>query len=176
MVSRQLAVLFATLALFFFSAEALALEGNRALPAFSAPLTLRGSVPSVQKARRTNPAVVSAHVPKMQLAAPKTGGGGRSTVLEKRPTIKTAPEENLDQTPDKPYHVLLFNDPMNTREYVCDVLCEIFGHSKSKAYDIMQTAHTTGFAVCNTTDKEEADSQSAKLGEKNLMSSVVKAD
>ncbi len=66
--------------------------------------------------------------------------------------------------------------PMNTREYVCNVLCEVFGHSKSKAYDIMQTAHTTGFAVCNTTDKEEADSQSAKLGEKNLMSSVVKAD
>ena len=64
---------------------------------------------------------------------------------------------------------------MNTREYVCEVLNQVFGHSKSQAYTIMQTAHSTGFAVCNTTDKKEADSQSAELGNLNLMSSVVEA-
>ena len=70
----------------------------------------------------------------------------------------------------------LMMQPVNTKEYVCQVLCEVFGHSKSKAYNIMQTAHSTGFAVCNTTDKEEADLQCAKLGEKQLMSRVVEAD
>jgi hypothetical protein len=50
------------------------------------------------------------------------------------------------------------------------------GHSKSQSYSIMQTAHSTGFAVCNTTDKKEADAQSAELGNANLMSSVVEAN
>ena len=94
----------------------------------------------------------------------------------KKPEVVIAPQNTEAPEPGKPYHVVLFNDPVNTREYVSEVLQEVFGHSRSESYSIMQTAHTTGFAVCNTTDKEEADLQSAQLGEKNLMSSVVEAD
>jgi hypothetical protein len=32
------------------------------------------------------------------------------------------------------YHVLLFNDPVNTREYVSKILVEVFGHTKSKVW------------------------------------------
>eukprot|EP00960_Hanusia_phi_P011794 344362-Hanusia_phi.AAC.1 len=171
--------------------------------AFSAsPSTLstwckaRISTPSLRPLR---PFAVASKAPVMMVS----GGGG--AVLEKKPEILVAPQGTPEQTPGKPYHVLLFNDvskmtewskqdhylisthvirsdiplmcqPVNTKEYVCQVLCEIFGHSKSKAYNIMQAAHSSGFAVCNTTDKEEADLQCAKLGEKNLMSRVVEAD
>mmetsp|Transcript_21594 Transcript_21594/g.49493 ORF Transcript_21594/g.49493 Transcript_21594/m.49493 type:complete len:163 (-) Transcript_21594:343-831(-) len=110
-------------------------------------------------------------------AVMQLGGGdkGGTSVLERK-TVTTAPAVEDKVDPEKPYHVLLFNDPMNTREFVCEVLVSVFGHSKSKAYTIMQNAHSTGFAVCNTTDKEEADSQSAELGNNNLMSSVVQAE
>mmetsp|Transcript_46968 Transcript_46968/g.94134 ORF Transcript_46968/g.94134 Transcript_46968/m.94134 type:complete len:165 (-) Transcript_46968:85-579(-) len=164
----MLSVRLLTAALVLAHAAALSSMDVTSLAAFALPHPPRASpIRSLQVSRRTHD-----QVPTMQLfSAP-----GGAAVLEKKPTIKTAPEGEDQQAPDKPYHVLLFNDPMNTREYVCDVLVEVFGHSKTKAYDIMQTAHTSGFAVCNTTDKEEADVQSAKLGEKNLMSSVVQAD
>ena len=73
------------------------------------------------------------------------------------PSVVTAPQVEDKVGKVKMYHVLLFNDPVNTREYVAKTLKEIFGHSKSKAYDIMNHAHTTGFAVCITTSKSEAD-------------------
>eukprot|EP00283_Hemiselmis_rufescens_P026806 CAMPEP_0173439248 /NCGR_PEP_ID=MMETSP1357-20121228/20851_1 /TAXON_ID=77926 /ORGANISM="Hemiselmis rufescens, Strain PCC563" /LENGTH=165 /DNA_ID=CAMNT_0014404601 /DNA_START=37 /DNA_END=534 /DNA_ORIENTATION=+ len=130
------------------------------------PLALRPS-PSRQAGGRAAPAGLL-----MQLGGGDRGG---TSVLERK-TVTTAPAVEDKVDPDKPYHVLLFNDPMNTREFVCEVLVSVFGHSKSQAYTIMQNAHSTGFAVCNTTDKEEADSQSAELGNNNLMSSVVQAE
>mmetsp|Transcript_65873 Transcript_65873/g.157171 ORF Transcript_65873/g.157171 Transcript_65873/m.157171 type:complete len:165 (-) Transcript_65873:86-580(-) len=101
----------------------------------------------------------------------QTGGA----TLQKPAVVVTPQTTEAPQT-GKPFHVLLFNDPVNTREFVSEALQEIFGHSRSESYSIMQTAHTTGFAVCNTCDKQEADGQAAQMGEKNLMSSVVEAD
>jgi len=62
------------------------------------------------------------------------------------------------------------------RTFMLTIPWRLQGHSKSQSYSIMQTAHSTGFAVCNTTDKKEADAQSAELGNANLMSSVVEAN
>ena len=98
-----------------------------------------------------------ASAPAMQFAIPGTEKrSGGSAVLDK-PDVLKSPEVEDKVGKDKMYHVLLFNDPVNTREYVAKTLKEIFGHSKSKAYDIMNHAHTTGFAVCITTSKSEAD-------------------
>ena len=86
------------------------------------------------------------------------------------------PQSDTQKAKDKMFHVLLFNDPVNTREYVCSVLVQVFGHSRGEAYNIMQLAHSQGFSICNTTGKEEADTQCAALKTARLMSSVVEAD
>eukprot|EP00277_Geminigera_cryophila_P017169 CAMPEP_0179438960 /NCGR_PEP_ID=MMETSP0799-20121207/22613_1 /TAXON_ID=46947 /ORGANISM="Geminigera cryophila, Strain CCMP2564" /LENGTH=169 /DNA_ID=CAMNT_0021220939 /DNA_START=54 /DNA_END=563 /DNA_ORIENTATION=+ len=112
----------------------------------------------------------------MQMPGKSAGSkSGGSAVLDK-PEVLSSPQEADKIAKDKMYHVLLFNDPMNTREYVSKIIVETFGHTKSKAYDIMNHAHTTGFAVCITTGKDEADGMSSKLTDANLMSSVVEAN
>ncbi len=86
------------------------------------------------------------------------------------------PQSDTKKEKEKQFHVLLFNDPVNTREYVCSVLVQIFGHSRGEAYNIMQLAHGQGFSICNTTGKDEADTQCAAMKSARLTSSVVEAD
>ncbi len=98
------------------------------------------------------------------------------SILEKSKTVSPAPMPTQEKEKEKLFHVLLFNDPMNTREYVCSVLVQVFGHSKGEAYNIMQLAHSQGFSICNTTGKDEADTQCATLQSARLTSSVMEAD
>ena len=98
------------------------------------------------------------------------------SVLEKSKTVSPAPMPAQEKAKEKLFHVLLFNDPVNTREYVCSILVQVFGHSKGEAYNIMQLAHSQGFSICNTTGKEEADTQCATLKSARLSSSVMEAD
>mmetsp|Transcript_5981 Transcript_5981/g.13245 ORF Transcript_5981/g.13245 Transcript_5981/m.13245 type:complete len:175 (-) Transcript_5981:58-582(-) len=98
------------------------------------------------------------------------------SILEKSKTVSPAPMPTQEKAKEKLFHVLLFNDPMNTREYVCSVLVQVFGHSKGEAYNIMQLAHSQGFSICNTTSKDEADTQCATLKTARLTSSVMEAD
>jgi ATP-dependent Clp protease adapter protein ClpS len=98
------------------------------------------------------------------------------SILEKSKTVSPAPMPTQEKQKEKLFHVLLFNDPMNTREYVCSVLVQVFGHSKGEAYNIMQLAHSQGFSICNTTGKDEADAQCASLKSARLTSSVMEAD
>lgn len=126
-------------------------------------------------APRSAPPAVRAAV--LQFTVPgrsDSGKTGGTSVLDK-PEVATAPQADDQLGKDKMYHVLLFNDPVNTREYVCKIIVEVFGHTKSKAYEIMNHAHTSGFAVCVTTGKDEADGMSGELNAANLMSSVVEA-
>eukprot|EP00802_Teleaulax_amphioxeia_P028206 Tamp_29810.p2 GENE.Tamp_29810~~Tamp_29810.p2 ORF type:complete len:174 (+),score=49.04 Tamp_29810:185-706(+) len=129
--------------------------------------------PAALRSIHTRPPAVRSAV--MQLPSRQGSSSGGSAVLDKPAPLKS-PEVEEKVGKDKMYHVLLFNDPVNTREYVSKIIVETFGHTKSKAYDIMNHAHTTGFAVCITTSKEEADDGAAKLTDANLMSSVVEAN
>ena len=112
----------------------------------------------------------------LKAVATTMNSGG--SLLEKSKTVSPAPLPKSDTNKDKEkqYHVLLFNDPVNTREYVCSVLVQVFGHSRGEAYNIMQQAHSQGFSICNTTGKDEADTQCAALKSGRLMSSVIEAD
>ncbi len=148
-----------------------------------------------------NYGALSAFVPNCPLSLPKSLAGSRVTrnamgivkrtmevkpmklvmnsggsILEKSKTVSPAPMPTQEKEKEKLFHVLLFNDPMNTREYVCSVLVQVFGHSKGEAYNIMQLAHSQGFSICNTTGKDEADTQCATLKSARLTSSVMEAD
>jgi ATP-dependent Clp protease adaptor protein ClpS len=61
-----------------------------------------------------------------------------------------------DQTvPDRPWIVLVWNDPINTMEYVALVFQKLFGYSKEKADQLMLQVHHEGrSAVANGTRSE----------------------
>ncbi len=110
---RLLACLFASFTL-LVGTEALSLD-HQAAPAFATPMMLRANVGSAQRVQKSRRVPAAAQVPMMQLKS--TGG---SAVLEKKKTIETAPQQNQEQTPDKSYHVLLFND-VSVPPCICSV-------------------------------------------------------
>lgn len=56
-----------------------------------------------------------------------------------------------------PYHVVVWNDPVNLMSYVAWVFRSYFGHSKEKAHELMLQVHHDGRAVVATGPKEKAE-------------------
>jgi ATP-dependent Clp protease adaptor protein ClpS len=62
---------------------------------------------------------------------------------------------SLDQ--DRPWQVLLWDDPVNTMAYVTRVLRVVFDFTKEQAAQIMLTAHTHGKAAVWSGGRDEAE-------------------
>src|SRR3954447_7892259 len=64
------------------------------------------------------------------------------------PTISPAevdtPVGDTDVTPDRPWVVIVWNDPINLMDYVTFVFQKLFGYSLEKATELMLDAHTKG--------------------------------
>ena len=60
---------------------------------------------------------------------------------------------------DRPWKVIVWNDPVNLMSYVVLVLQKLFGYSRKKATMLMRQVHEEGRAVVSdgTRDKCEAD-------------------
>lgn len=55
------------------------------------------------------------------------------------------------------YHVVLWDDPKHTFEYVMVMMQELFGHPLTKGFEIAETVHTQGRAIVLTTTMEHAE-------------------
>lgn len=55
------------------------------------------------------------------------------------------------------YHVVLWDDPNHTYDYVIEMLRSLFGHTTEKAFVLAKTVDTDGRAVCLTTTREHAE-------------------
>ncbi len=58
---------------------------------------------------------------------------------------------------EKHVNIILFNDDHVYEGLVRQALMNVFGYSKSKAYDLMMTAHTYGSAIVWNGSKKEAE-------------------
>ena len=69
------------------------------------------------------------------------------------PSLSVAPvevkEPEIDEvvTPDTPWVVIVWNDPINLMSYVTFVLQKLFGYSRDKATKLMLDVHHKGKAV-----------------------------
>ena len=54
------------------------------------------------------------------------------------------------------YHVVLLDDNDHTYEYVIEMLTQIFGHSRAKAFRMAVKVDMTGRVIVDTTTKERA--------------------
>ena len=75
------------------------------------------------------------------------------------------------------YKVLLHNDPVNSMEYVTNVLREVVPQlSEQDAISIMLEAHNNGIGLVIVCDLEPAEFYSESLKSKGVSSSIEKED
>jgi ATP-dependent Clp protease adaptor protein ClpS len=73
---------------------------------------------------------------------------------------------------DKPWVVLVWNDPINLMSYVAFVFQKLFGYSKSKAHQLMLQVHHEGKAVVSSGTRSEAERDVFRLHEHGLWATM----
>jgi ATP-dependent Clp protease adaptor protein ClpS len=96
---------------------------------------------------------------------------GTSAPTEIRPRelpgdLDLDPDADIDQ--DRPWVVLVWNDPINLMSYVTYVLQKLFGHSLEKATELMLQVHREGRAVVAEGSREQAEMHVFRLHEHGL--------
>lgn len=75
-------------------------------------------------------------------------------------------------TPDRPWIVLVWNDPINLMSYVTYVFQKLFGYSKEKATKLMLDVHEKGRAVVSSGSRERAELDVFRLHEHGLWATM----
>ena len=71
---------------------------------------------------------------------------------------------------------MLFNDPVNTREYVSRILMGSIGLTEGEAYQAMMQAHEFGMAVVGTFPFEPAEGYVSQMRQGGLTADMKPAD
>jgi ATP-dependent Clp protease adaptor protein ClpS len=91
--------------------------------------------------------------------------------------VETAdPEVDVTEDLDRPWVVLVWNDPINLMEYVQFVFQKLFGYSKAKARQLMLDVHLRGKAVVSNGTREEAELDVFRLHEHGLWATMQQDD
>ncbi len=77
---------------------------------------------------------------------------------------------------DRPWIVLVWNDPINLMSYVTLVLQKLFGYSLEKATSLMLDVHHKGRAVVSNGTKEKAELDVFRLHEHGLWATMQQED
>jgi ATP-dependent Clp protease adaptor protein ClpS len=64
---------------------------------------------------------------------------------------------------DRPWIVIVWNDPINLMSYVTFVFEKLFGYSKARATKLMLQVHNEGKAVVSSGTREKAELDVARL-------------
>ncbi|MCU0267836.1 MAG: ATP-dependent Clp protease adapter ClpS [Acidimicrobiales bacterium] len=97
----------------------------------------------------------------MRAAAPMT-----NPVEVDQPTGDTAPVEQ------RPWVVIVWNDPINLMDYVTYVFQKLFGYSLHEAERLMLDVHQKGRAVVSQGTKDEAERDVFRLHEHGLWATM----
>lgn len=85
-----------------------------------------------------------------------------------------APDEVV--TPDRPWIVIVWNDPVNLMNYVTYVLQKLFGYSLDEATRLMLQVHHEGKSVVSAGTRERAEADVMRLHEYGLWATMLKDD
>ena len=83
------------------------------------------------------------------------------------------PAVDDDVREDRPWVVIVWNDPVNLMSYVTHVLMELFGHSREKATELMLDVHHKGRAVVTSGTREQMEHDVTRLHAKGLWATLV---
>ncbi len=82
------------------------------------------------------------------------------------------PTSDVEVTPDRPWVVIVWNDPINLMDYVTFVFQKLFGYSKEKATSLMLDVHQKGKAVVSNGTREKAELDVFRLHEHGLWATM----
>jgi ATP-dependent Clp protease adaptor protein ClpS len=94
------------------------------------------------------------------------------------PTPVEVEEPRVDDVvdPDRPWVVIVWNDPINLMSYVTFVFQKLFGYSKEKATELMLQVHHEGRAVVSSGTREKAELDVFRLHENGLWATMQQDD
>jgi ATP-dependent Clp protease adaptor protein ClpS len=101
-----------------------------------------------------------------------------ATIVGMAPAPMSAPvevdEPDLDEELDteRPWIVLVWNDPINLMDYVTFVFQKLFGYSLAKAEQLMLDVHLKGRAVVSQGTREKAELDVFRLHEHGLWATM----
>ena len=86
------------------------------------------------------------------------------------------PKTRTHQKTERPWQVVVLDDPVNLMEYVSRVLIRIFGFSKEKAEELMMAVHQQGKAVVWTGGREKGEMYVNQLHSAQLHATLEKSE
>ncbi|MEK7426647.1 MAG: ATP-dependent Clp protease adapter ClpS [Actinomycetota bacterium] len=92
------------------------------------------------------------------------------------PAEVEAPTTDSTIDPDRPWVVLVWNDPINLMSYVTFVLQKLFGYSLEKATELMLDVHHKGRAAVSSGSREKAELDVFRLHEHGLWATMQQDD
>ena len=81
-----------------------------------------------------------------------------------------------DVDTDRPWIVLVWNDPINLMSYVAFVFRKLFGYSRQKADKLLLDVHHKGRAVVSSGTREKAEMDVFRLHEHGLWATMQHDD
>lgn len=93
-------------------------------------------------------------------AAPTTATPDTDTVVDEAVTL------------DRPWVVLVWNDPINLMSYVTFIFQKLFGYSLEKATSLMLDVHEKGRAVVSSGTREKSELDVFRLHEHGLWATM----
>jgi ATP-dependent Clp protease adaptor protein ClpS len=92
--------------------------------------------------------------------------------VETDPAAVEWTELDESQSTDKPWLVIVWNDPINLMSFVTYVFQKLFGYSKEKATKLMLDVHHKGRAVVSSGTRERAELDVYRLHEHGLWATM----
>jgi ATP-dependent Clp protease adaptor protein ClpS len=81
-------------------------------------------------------------------------------------------EESSEVAQDRPWLVIVHNDPINLMSYVVYVFQKLFGYSKEKATQLMLDVHYRGRAIVSSGPRERAEGDVYRLHSHGLWATL----
>ena len=97
-------------------------------------------------------------------------------MAETAPLEVMEPDLDQDVELDRPWQVIVWDDPVNLMQYVTWVFRKLFGFSKDKATHLMLQVHNEGRAVVSSGTREKAEIDVFRLHEHGLWATMQHDD
>lgn len=91
-----------------------------------------------------------------------------------RPVETERPESGEVVRPDRPWLVIVWNDPINLMSYVTYVFQKLFNYPREKAAKLMLQVHYEGKAVVASGPREKCEADVARLHAHGLWATLFK--
>ncbi|HUC36297.1 MAG TPA: ATP-dependent Clp protease adapter ClpS [Acidimicrobiales bacterium] len=109
------------------------------------------------------------------MSARSIHGSSRQAEPMTAPLETERPSGDEDVRPDRPWLVIVWNDPINLMSYVTYVFQKLFGYSFEKATKLMLDVHHKGRAIVNSGPRERAELDVVRLHEHGLWATLEQA-